>query len=87
MLFNKKKAEEPRREPVLLTSKHAVLAGMLEDTLKQNGIPCVVTRDPALITASYIGSYTGNMLVYVAPDDLPRAQEICDELFSQSENE
>ncbi len=68
-----------------LIEKKAIWAGMLADVLRQEDIPFLQEG----VKGAYLTAKDGYMLerkrFYVAYEDLPKAQEIVEELFGNSD--
>ena len=67
-----------------LTEVDAVWGGMLEDVLKQNGIPTLCKSTMGAGLAAKAGSMLERIRFYVRYEHLPRAKEIVEELFPSS---
>ena len=66
---------------VLLTEKEAMWAGMLQEVLKDNGIPCISI--PVFGAGMTLRAGVQERLQICVPEkDRPRAEELLNELFS-----
>ena len=82
-LCRKRAGREPREDDLcLLTERGQIEADMLEDVLKQNGIPCLKKS----VSGAGIAMYTGLMLesfrMYVNYPDYDQAREITEGFFA-----
>ena len=72
-------------EYVLLTEKEAMWAGMLQEVLKDNNIPCVAI--PVYGAGLTLRAGVQERLQICVPaKDKPRAEELMNELFSGGED-
>lgn len=81
-LCHKNRGRTPQPEDVcFLTEKGPIESAMLEDVLRQNGVPCLKKS----VSGAGIAMYTGLMLesfrVYVHFAQLEKARAIADELL------
>ena len=67
-----------------LTEVDAVWGGMLEDVLKQNGIPTLCKSTMGAGLAAKAGSMLERIRFYVRYEHLPKAKEIVEALFPTS---
>ena len=73
---------EPQAEDIcFLTELSPMYGGMLEDVLKQNGIPVLTESTKGAALAVISGPLFEWIKYYVRYDHLPRAKEIVEELF------
>ena len=83
-----RKARDPMPDdPCFLTEQDFLPAGVLEDILNQNGIPFLKKSVMGAGLAIKVGPMLDRSRFYVAYELLPRAQEIVEELFSESDEE
>ena len=78
------------REPVaddlcFLTEEGPLLGGMLEDVLKQNGIPVLSESSKGAALSVITSSLFEWIKYYVRYDHLPQAREIVEEVLHSSE--
>lgn len=68
-------------DPCFLTEKSSPFSGMLEDVLRQNGIPFLTGGRLGAGLSTYVGSILEATRFYVRLSDLERASGIVEELF------
>ena len=71
------------QDPCFLTEKASPWSGMLEDVLRQNGIPFLTEGRMGAGLAVRVGSMLESSRFYVRRDDLERAGEIVGALFGE----
>lgn len=74
-------------DPCFLVRKEAIWAGMLEEVLKENGIPYSAESDVGYAFSLKTGGHHEEFLFYVNYADYDRARALVNELFSESEDE
>ena len=72
------------KEMVFLAEFDPIQAGMLEEVLDGENIPFAKQHVSGIPTA-FTHSYFGVDKFFVSEEDLPRAQELVDELFGANE--
>ena len=70
-------------DPCFLVEKGEPWNGMLEDVLRQNGIPFLTDGRLGAGLAAYSGPIRESSRFYVRWDDMARASSIVDELFGE----
>ncbi len=73
------------KDPCFLTEQNYINSSILEDVLNQNGIPFLKKGSLGAGLAVRVGPVLEWNKFYVAYDVLDRAQELTDELFSESD--
>ena len=68
-------------DPCFLAEKGSPLSGMLEDVLRQNGIPFLTGGRLGAGLSTYVGTILEVTRFYVRWSDLERARGIVEELF------
>ena len=81
---NKKTAPPLPDDICFLTEVDSVWSGMLEDVLKQNGIPALQSSTIGAGMAMKTGSMFERIRFFVRYEHLAQASEIADSLFSDS---
>ena len=79
--------EPKEKDPCFLTEQDYVFSGVLEDVLRQNGIPFLRKNLLGAGLAMRVGPTLDRGRFFVAYDLLPKAQELVDELFAPDESE
>ena len=81
-----KKSREPAADDLcFLTEEGPLLGGMLEDVLKQNGIPVLSESSKGAALSVITSSLFEWIKYYVRYDHLPQAREIVEEVLHSSE--
>ena len=92
-LFGEKSGQDEERDSMqcpapdticFLTEVDAVWGGMLEDVLKQNGIPTLCKSTMGAGLAAKAGSMLERIRFYVRYEHLPKARKIVEALFPSS---
>ena len=78
--------EPKEKDPCFLTEQDFVSSGILEDILKQNGIPFLRKNVLGAGVAIKVGPMLDRGRFYVAYDQLSKAQELAEELFAPDES-
>ena len=82
-----KKIREPETGDLcFLTEQDYVSSGILEDVLKQSGIPFLKKNVLGAGIAVRVGPMLDRSRFYVAYDLLPKAQELAEDLFAPDES-
>ena len=79
--------EVREKDPCFLTEQDFIRTGILEDVLRQNGIPFLKKSVLGAGLSIRVGPMLDRGRIYVAYDLLPRAQDLMDDLFSPDETE
>ena len=74
-------------DPCLLTERSQLWSGLLEDVLKQNGIPYFTKGRMGAGMALKVGPMFESVRFYVPRDRLDAARDLVEELFSESDGE
>ena len=77
--------EPKEKDPCFLTEQDFVSSGILEDVLKQNGIPFLRKNVLGAGVAIKVGPMLDRGRFYVAFDLLPKARELTEDLFAPDE--
>ena len=81
-----RKGREPAPDDLcFLTEEAPLLGGMLEDVLKQNGIPVLTESTKGAALSVISGPLFEWIKYYVRYDHLPKAREIVEEVLHASE--
>lgn len=80
-----RKVREPKQnDPCFLTKKGVIWEEMLEDVLRDSGIPFITKRDLGAGLAIKVGPLSERIAVYVPFSRLEEAKDIVDAFFSES---
>lgn len=83
---NSKKVREVKSDDVcFLTERPLVLSGLLEEVLKQNGIPCLTKGRLGAALTMTIGSFIETVCFYVPYTCLEKSKELVEEIFASSD--
>ena len=74
-------------DPCYLTEKSSPFSGMLEDVLRQNGIPFLTGGRLGAGLSTYVGTILEVTRFYVRWSDLGRGRELVEELFGADSKE
>lgn len=77
--------EPKEKDPCFLTEQDFVSSGILEDVLKQNGVPFLKKNVLGAGVAIRVGPMLDRGRFYVAYDLLPKARELAEDLFAPDE--
>ena len=79
---NRNLREPKEKDPCFLTEQDYVSSGILEDVLKQEGIPFLRQNVLGAGVAIKVGPMLDRGRFFVAWDQLPKARELAEELFA-----
>lgn len=85
---NSKKTREVRNDDTcFLTERPLVLSGLLEEVLRQNGIPFLTKGRLGAGLTMAIGSFIETMCFYVPYSCLEKSKELVEEIFASYEED
>ena len=82
---NRNLREPKEKDPCFLTEQDFISSGILEDVLKQNGIPFLRKNVLGAGISIKVGPMLDRGRFYVACNQLPEARELTEELFAPDE--
>ncbi len=84
---NRKLRNPEAKDPCFLTEQDFVSSGILEDVLRQNGIPFLKKNVMGDGLSVYVGPMLDRSRFYVLYERLPEAESVVNDLFAPAEED
>ena len=84
----KNKVREPKEnDPVYLLTKHAVWASVVEDILRENGIPCLKRSEQTIVPTIIMGEVATTYRIFVPYGAYGASQELLADFLNEGDPE